>query len=95
MGRKGGKPNVISARGLKLSDRVCYNEVYYIAYSYNPKGVNFQCKPSLQAHSVIFACYQIQVWSDSTFLVLIKGKAGPRGEISQVCYRAEHTLQHG
>ena len=40
MGGEGGKLNVISARSLKLIDRVWYNAIYYIAYSYNPKGVN-------------------------------------------------------
>ena len=40
MGGRGGELKVISARGLKLCDRVWYNAIYYIAYSYNPKGVN-------------------------------------------------------
>ena len=34
MGGKGGKLNVISARGLKLIDRVWYTAIYFIAYSY-------------------------------------------------------------
>ena len=36
--------------GLKCIDRVWYNAIYYIGYSYNPKGVNNdnnQCKLSL------------------------------------------------
>ena len=31
---EGGKLNVISARGLTLIDRVWYNAIYHIAYSY-------------------------------------------------------------
>ena len=38
MGGKGGQLNMISAHGLKLSDSVWYNGIYYIAYSHNPKG---------------------------------------------------------
>ena len=53
MGGKGGPLNMISAHGLKLSDRVWYNAIYYIAYLHNPKGANYQCKLSL--HSVIFS----------------------------------------
>ena len=37
------------ARGLKLSDRVWYNAIYYITYSHNPKGANYQCKLSLHS----------------------------------------------
>ena len=47
MGGKGEQLNMISARGLKLSDRVWYNAISYIAYSRNPKGANCQCKLSL------------------------------------------------
>ena len=49
MGGKGGPLNMIPARGLELSDRVWYNAIYYIAYSYNPKGANYQCKLSLHS----------------------------------------------
>ena len=49
MGGKGGKLNEISVRVLKLIDRVWYNAIYYIAYLYNPKGVNYQCKLSLHS----------------------------------------------
>ena len=57
---KDGKLNVISARGLKLIDRVWYNAIYYIAYSYNPKGVNYQCKLSLHRRCVCLDCSGIR-----------------------------------
>ena len=40
MGGEGGELKGISACGLKLSDRVWYNAIYYIAYSFNLRGVN-------------------------------------------------------
>ena len=47
MGGKVEQLNMISVRGLKLSDRVWYNAIYYIAYSHNPKEANYQCKLGL------------------------------------------------
>ena len=59
MGGKGGELNVISAWGLKLIDRVWYDAIYYIAYSNNPTGINYQCNLSLHSKT----CSVKQLWN--------------------------------